>query len=176
MAKVTTTTNLLHTLSRTRILSALHNHPLMIELNPLVISHHCVDSSSSPGVYELPNSTSTHRITDRVSYMPYHLWDSQITYMATFQNNETGLVTQVSAPLGVEIIGEWKLLSTSELSSIDHNEGSAGAPGGEEDWVLQETATVSCSILLMPFVKAQIQQSHEEMHQRFREQLEVALE
>ena len=148
----------------------------MIELNPLVISHHSVDSSSSPGAYELPSSTSTYIITDRVSYLPYHLWNSQIAYTATFQNNEAGLVTQVSAPLGVETTGEWKLLSTNELSFTDHNEGSAGTQGEEEDWVLQETATVSCSILLMPFVKAQIQQSHKEMHQRFREQLEVAPE
>lgn len=144
----------------------------MIELNPLVKSHHSVNTLSSQEPKDPPISKCTHSITDRLSYLPLHLWDSEITYTATFQDTELGLVTEVSAPLGVQTISEWKLLSPNERSSAGHKGSSEGIERGVQDWILQETATVSCSTFLMPFVKGQIEQSHGEMLRRFRERLE----
>lgn len=148
----------------------------MIELNPLVKSHHSVNTASSQESNDPPILKCTHSVTDRLSYLPLHLWDSEITYTAAFQDTELGLVTEVSAPLGVQTTSEWKLLSPNERSPAGHN-GSLEAVGyGVQDWILHETATVSCSIFLMPFVKIQIEQSHGEMLRRFRERLEGVTE
>lgn len=171
-AKITTTTSVPRAIAAARILAALHNHSLMIELNPLVKSHHSLNTTSSQEAQGPSTSKCTHSITDSLSYLPFHLWDSEINYTAAFLDIEDGLVTEVSAPLDVKIVGEWKLMSPNERSSTCYSESSAGNGCGEEDWILQETATVSCSIFLMPFVKGQIKQSHEDVHQRFRKRLE----
>lgn len=143
----------------------------MIELNPLVKSHHSVNTTSSQESKDPPILKCTHSITDRLSYLPLRLWDSEITYTAAFQDTELGLVTEVSAPLGVQTISEWKLLSPNERSSAGHNGSSEAAGYRARDWILQETATVSCNVFLAPFIKVQIEHSHGEMLRRFRERL-----
>lgn len=176
-AKITTTSSLPHTISAKRILATLHDHSLLMELNPLVKSHHLLNPTSPQEAQDSSTSKCTYRITERLSYLPFHLWDSEITFTATFQDTELGLITKVSAPLGVEMNSEWKLLTSNERRSDSLLQRSVGnGIGEEEEWILQETATVSCSMFMMPFVKTQIKQSRGNIHQRFRQWLESAQE
>lgn len=105
-AKIATIISLPHSVTATNILTALHNHSLMMELNLLVKYYHLLDLTPSRESYDLPTSKSNFSITDRLSYLPCRLLQSEITYTAAYQNTETGLVTKVSAPLGAETISE----------------------------------------------------------------------
>ncbi|KAI9878856.1 MAG: hypothetical protein M1830_010328 [Pleopsidium flavum] len=161
----TTTTPLLPPLTTSGALSALHNHSLMITLNPLVVSHHVIDRPPQSGT--APTSTSpqiTYSITDT---LPLPVWPTSITYTASFENTDYGLRTQVHAPMGVEITGQWEVVRESHdlLSSNSEREIA------ETAWMIRETATVRCNVLLMPYVRATISRSHKELHGRLIERL-----
>ena len=126
----------------------------MITLNPLVQSHRRISSHASS---ELAQKQSTieneYEITDIISYLPYHLWDSTVTYTAKFTCTVDGLDTLVAAPAGVLIEGAWRIIGI-------------GDEGGQ---TLQETAKVTCNWALMPFVKVPMHSSHKILHERFLE-------
>ena len=126
----------------------------MITLNPLVIDHYLLPANS-------PESTAspTYSITDQISTLPFHLWDSEITYTASFENIPSGLLSKTNAPMGVEIAGEWRLVAS----------GGVGQDVSDEGFELVETATVTCNLFLMPYIKGTIKKSHDELRRRFEE-------
>ena len=156
---VNSTVDIPSSIPAAQILSALHDHSLMITLNPLVIAHHPLQPASGDSP-----SKSAYSIRDRIAYLPFHLWDTEITYTASFENTPTGVKTVTHAPAGLEICAEWKVLSLSETK---HNEDSSG----EARSIIEETATVTCNALLMPFVKYTMRNSHEELKREFVERL-----
>ena len=178
--------------TRQDVLRQLHDHSVMITLNPIVIHHEQVHGPTSPPPSPNPDdnesaaAASSHdhheifasataspsakyAITDRISYLPAHLWDGNLTYTAWFADAPDGLRTFVMAPMGVEIRGCWRVCqawpaSASSSSSTTTSNGNSGDQGG---FYLEEEAVVSCNSLLRPFIQSTMQKSHETLHRRF---------
>ncbi|KAI9701361.1 MAG: hypothetical protein M1820_006452 [Bogoriella megaspora] len=154
-------TELPATATRDQILAMLHDHSLMITLNPLVLNHELASFTPVPKFRDDTDATNprtaTHKysITDKISYLPHGLWDSNMTYTGWFANTADGLRTWVQAAAGVEVQGLWFVRE---------------AMGGR-GLVLEEEATVNCSSLLKPFVEGELRKSHEVLHKRFLERL-----
>ena len=151
-----TTSPLNQSISFAEILSALHNHSQMITLNPLVISHVPAPTDNSE-----TSVSTTYSITERISYLPFHLWDSEFTFTASFENTSSGLDTVTHAPAGVDLDSRWKVLSVGALLGRNDHKGC---------W-LEETVKVTCSILLMPYVKSSMKGSHAELRRRLEDVL-----
>ena len=66
--------------------------------------------------------------------------------------------------MGLEIGAEWKLVDGGSTEGSPGASGEGGRAGG---LVLRETTTVSCNVLLMPYVRATMGKSHAELHQTF---------
>ena len=60
--------------------------------------------------------------------------------------------------MGVETIGEWDVLP--DKGDKEHS-----------GLVLRETTTVKCNVLLMPYIRATMGKSHDELHKDFVERL-----
>jgi hypothetical protein len=162
----------------------LHDFSLMITLNPLVQSHRLLEAPetgltpfpehpfgySRPSV-DLPTSrTSTppprrpsptapdwdaeYEVTDLVSYLPFHLWDSKVVYRCKFKATNDGMASLVNAPAGVVSLASWRVIEE----------------GGEV--VLEERAEVSVSRVLARTVKGAMEESHKVIAERFLEELE----
>ncbi|MCJ1243450.1 hypothetical protein MMC30_000647 [Trapelia coarctata] len=137
----------------------------MITLNPLVQSYALLPSpeptfkSSSP---KNPNAQiiaqdwdAEYEVTDLVSYLPFHLWDSKVTFRAKFKATEEGMESLVNAPGGVVSDARWWVQEAVDGSLV-----------------LEETAEVSCHRALARTVKGQMRESHGVLAGRFLERLE----
>lgn len=65
--------------------------------------------------------------------------------------------------MGLVISGEWEVYDGDSTDSRPDGEDGRGARG----LMLRETTTVRCNVLLMPYVRATMGKSHEELHERF---------
>lgn len=160
------------------VLSLLHDHSSMIILNPIVVEHEKVPGPISPPPTPREQddavdmhqdndifssaTTAKYNITDRISYLPGHLWDSTVTYAAWFADTPDGLRSFVQAPAGVEIRGSWRV---RQIESPD------GRDSEDLGIYLAEEAVVSCNSLLRPFIQSTMQKSHATLHHRFLERL-----
>lgn len=131
------------------VLALLHDHIAMMELNPLVIAHTIIPS---PDV--VPAWDSTYIVTDK---MPYGLWTGKVTYQVSFRNTADGLETEAKAAMGFISEAVWRLEERTT--------------GESTDLVLLETAKVTCSRLLRPFIEGKIRTSHQELCQRLLKRL-----
>ena len=178
---VTKQTILPASVKREDVISQLHDHSLMIKLNPIVVHHEKVQGDVSPPPTPNPdpnedettlvpeddkifaNSTSIkYSITDRIAYLPGDLWTGSITYAAWFADAADGLRTLVRAPMGVVIRGSWKVRPVWPHDGEDQE--AMGI-------YLSEEAIVSCNSLLRPFIQSTMQKSHDTLHHRFLERL-----
>lgn len=135
--------------TRETALAALHNHGLLIQLNPLVISF-----SPISGPEDAPPATRHYEIEDRVYLMPGKLWPSEVKYTAEFIDEEDGVRVATHAPMGFEGRTKW---------SVEEVEGGLA---------IVEDATLRCPVLLMPFIKATSKSSHDKMHASLSEKIE----
>ncbi|KAK5171536.1 hypothetical protein LTR04_002008, partial [Oleoguttula sp. CCFEE 6159] len=179
-----TTTLLPPTTTLPQVLSLLHDHPAIITLNPLVVDYRAqpplVSTTTAPSQLATPRSTNptttTYSITDALSYLPFHLWDTTVTYTADFEDTDDGLKTLVHAPAGLEIDGVWRVIRKEDAQ---HGGGSRQAGHGEQAsagtqtgcLVLEERTTATCNVFLKPFVQGTMKKSHDELHKRLVERL-----
>ena len=162
---------------REDVLRLLHDHSVMITLNPIVINHDKVPGPISPPPSpkheeaalihdddDISTSTTSvkYTITDRISYLPGHLWDSTITYSAWFVDTPDGVRSFVQAPAGVEIRGSWRVRPVQAVDERDKVDFGI---------YLIEEAIVSCNALLRPFIQSTMQKSHATLHQKLLETL-----
>ena len=162
----TYTTPLPPSSSRSLAISLLHDFPLMITLNPLVKHYELLPDppeptfkSSSP---KNPNAKIIaqdwdveYAVTDLVSYLPWHLWDSRVTYTAKFRLTEDGMESRVNAPAGVVSDAKWWVAEAEDGSLV-----------------LEEEAEVSSNRMLARAVRGQMKESHGILASRFLERLE----
>ena len=69
-AVFTTTTTLPPSISRDAVLKTLHNHPEMIELNPLVIHYSRCEPNPSAPAEERDSDWTWYELKDRISFLP----------------------------------------------------------------------------------------------------------
>ncbi|KAF4126533.1 hypothetical protein GMORB2_0269 [Geosmithia morbida] len=149
MAKHTTfstTTPLPSDIDRDTVLSFLHNHAGMIDLNPLVRSREKLDkpppaaaaaeaaaaaaaaqtSAGEGGDGDCKATTAWYAVTDRVYYLPGGwpggLSSGAVSYTCAFRDLPDGMETHCFAAMGVETRSRWSVAST----------GGGGGGAGDE--------------------------------------------
>lgn len=123
------------------VLSILHSPSSLIELNPLVISHSLLPSTS-------PSSTQ-YTITDSIPPILSFLPSMTTTYSATFTATEFGMKTIISAQMGIESSGKWTF----------------------KDGRISEEASITAPFYLINFVENQWKSSHLLLMKRLEEKL-----
>lgn len=158
----TTITPLPPGVTRHHVLSTLHNHVEMIDLNPLVIDRHPIKPPSKATPEEF--HCVWYLVTDRVSYLPGGLVSSKISYPACFHDLANGIQTHIYAPMGLEIRGKWTLGGSLPSEPAAPVEMGIGVP--MQGLYVREDVDMRCNILMTGFVKKTLKAAHAELVQR----------
>ncbi|KAK1728293.1 hypothetical protein CaCOL14_010220 [Colletotrichum acutatum] len=122
---------------RNAVLSAIHNHDLMVKtLCPALISYNL--ESGSVGV----GQSATYSVTDKKPI-------GQTTYQLTITNLEDGVDTLVNAkpPVGTLVItGKWRIINEA-----------AGL-------ILREEVDIEANMLMKKMAKGNVEKTHPEQH------------
>ncbi|KAK1637518.1 hypothetical protein BDP81DRAFT_425390 [Colletotrichum phormii] len=122
---------------RNAVLSAIHNHDLMVKtLCPALISYNL--ESGSVGV----GQSATYSVTDKKPI-------GQTTYQLTITNIEDGVDTLVNAkpPVGTLVItGKWRIVNEA-----------AGL-------ILREEVDIEANMLMKKMAKGNVEKTHPEQH------------
>ncbi|KAF4778020.1 hypothetical protein HER10_EVM0011835 [Colletotrichum scovillei] len=122
---------------RNAVLSAIHNHDLMVKtLCPALISYNL--ESGSVGV----GQSATYSVTDKKPI-------GQTTYQLTITNLEDGVDTLVNAkpPVGTLVInGKWRIVNEA-----------AGL-------ILREEVDIEANMLMKKMAKGNVEKTHPEQH------------
>lgn len=154
----TTITPLPPIVTREHVLTFLHDHVGMIDLNPLVTSRVKMERPPPQATPEEFHST-WYLVTDKVSYLPGI--SSSISYPACFHDLSNGIQTHIYAPLGLEIRGKWTLGGTLESEPVQPVEMGLGVP--LKGLYVREDVDMRCNLLMTGFVKKTLKNAHAEL-------------
>jgi hypothetical protein len=147
----------------------------MIDLNPLVVerfkcrppSYAVADEYFAAwytikGIFASPvqHHTVTDDSTDKVSYLPGGLAQGSVSYHACFHDTPEGLETHVYAPLGLDIRGKWSVGGSLPGERKPQTPTEKGIKTPRHGLYIREDVTMTCSALLMSFVKRTFKDSH----------------
>ena len=96
-------------ITRPTVISYLHAHKLMMELNPLIETLTPISRGPARATPEEFAYGIWYEIVDRVSYLPGGMYTGKVTYHACFHDLEDGVQTRVYAPLGLDIKEKWSV-------------------------------------------------------------------
>lgn len=152
----TTITPLPPGITRASVLSTLHDHVEMIDLQPLVEERHPVRPPASATAEEY--HAQWYSLTDRVSYLPGGLYSGRVSYHVCFHNLPTGMQSHVYAPLGLSIRNKWSLGGTLPGEARESVEMGLGAP--RDGLWLREDVDMRCNVLMAAFVRRTLKKAH----------------
>jgi hypothetical protein len=127
----------------------------MIDLNPLVIERHQLDSAP-PNASSEESNAKWYSITDKITYMPGV--QSSVTYNACMHDLKDGLQTHTFAPAGVEIRGRWLIGGTLPGETPKPTELGLGVPS--QGLYLHEQTDLKCNFLMTSFIKKNLKKAH----------------
>ncbi|QSZ37282.1 hypothetical protein DSL72_009376 [Monilinia vaccinii-corymbosi] len=160
----------------------------MITMNPLVTAHTLLPpthvravnffkseprdlqpSASSPSeIWEITDDMTAGKAADNAGWRGWwtkRFVPDRITYTSSLQDREDGLITVTHAPMGLHIVGTW-IVREAGPGEASVMLGSRGR------LVLEERAVVRASRILMGFIKATLQESHDKLAREFMRVLE----
>ena len=105
--------------------------------------------------YSLSTDTKAYIITDKLSYLPFGLWDSELNYTTEFTNTPDGVRTMSKAPLGFVVESRW---------GVREQEDGSG-------WVVEERVEGKCPWGLKWFVQGTMEKAHETVLANFVEKM-----
>lgn len=155
----TTITPLPRGVTRHHVLSTLHNHVEMIDLNPLVIERHPIKPPPKATPEEF--HCIWYLVTDKVSYLPGGLVSSKISYPACFHDLANGIQTHIYAPMGLEIRGKWTLGGNLPGEPAAPVEMGIGVP--MQGLYVREDVDMKCNVLMTSFVKKTLKAAHAQL-------------
>ncbi|OAL01952.1 hypothetical protein IQ06DRAFT_219706 [Phaeosphaeriaceae sp. SRC1lsM3a] len=155
-ATFTTITPLPAGITRKSVMEMYEDHMAMIDLNPLVVERF----RCRPPSYAPPDEyfATWYTIKDKVSYLPGGFAQGSVSYHACFHDTPEGLKTHVYAPLGLDIRGKWSV--GGSLPGEPKQEPEKGIKAPRHGIYIREDVTMTCSSLLMGFVKRTFKDSH----------------
>jgi hypothetical protein len=171
----TTVTPLPAGITRKSVMEMYEDHMAMIDLNPLVVerfkcrppSYAVADEYFAAwytikGRYSslVQHDTATYDSTDKVSYLPGGLAQGSVSYHACFHDTPEGLETHVYAPLGLDIRGKWSVGGSLPGERKPQTPTEKGIKTPRHGLYIREDVTMTCSSLLMSFVKRTFKDSH----------------
>ncbi|MCJ1244554.1 hypothetical protein MMC30_001752 [Trapelia coarctata] len=152
----TTITPLPPGITRASVLSTLHDHVEMIDLQPLVEERHPIKPPSSATAEEF--HAQWYSLTDKVSYLPGGLYSGRVSYNVCFHNLPLGMQSHVYAPLGLSIKNKWTLGGSLPGEMRESVEMGLGVP--REGLWLREDVDMRCNILMTAFVRKTLKKAH----------------
>ncbi|KAJ8110482.1 hypothetical protein OPT61_g6687 [Boeremia exigua] len=168
-AVFTTTTPLPAGITRKSVLDMYKDHLAMIDLNPLVVERY----KCKPPTYA-PTSeyyAAWYTITDKVSYLPGGLATGSVSYHAVFHDFPDCLETHVYAPLGLDIRAKWSVGGWLPGEPRELADSTAVAP--RTGLYIREEVKMTCSSLLLGFVKKTFKDSHSSLVEKLVERAHV---
>jgi hypothetical protein len=151
----TTITPLPAGISRETVLSTLHTHTEMIDLNPSHEERHRI--SPPPEATPEEYHCQWYQITDKVSYLPAGMYTGSVSFKACFHDLAYGLQTHVYAPMGLDIKEKWTLGGSLPGEPMQPVEIGIGVP--ISGLYLREDVEMKCNFLMTKFVKKTLKQS-----------------
>jgi hypothetical protein len=151
------------------------DHLAMIDLNPLVVERfkcrppsYAIADEYFAAWYTIKgrlaspvqHHTATDDATDKVSYLPGGLAQGSVSYHACFHDTPDGLETHVYAPLGLDIRGKWSVGGSLPGERKPQTPTEKGVKTPQHGLYIREDVTMTCSALLMSFVKRTFKDSH----------------
>jgi hypothetical protein len=140
-----------------RALSCLHNHDLLIRLDPELAHYETLPSPPSA-----PN-TKRYKVTDNMHTLPKGLWDTTVTFEADITNTEDGIEWVIRAPLGLVQRTTWRVIKRESLGK----EEGASVVDGEGEWSLVEDVEIRANRMLVGTVKGKCEENWRGVHERF---------
>ncbi|KAF1923787.1 uncharacterized protein M421DRAFT_104231 [Didymella exigua CBS 183.55] len=168
-AVFTTITPLPAGITRKSVLDMYKDHLAMIDLNPLVVERY----KCKPPTYA-PTSeyyATWYTIKDKVSYLPGGLATGSVSYHAVFHDFPDSLETHVYAPLGLDIRGKWSIGGSLPGEPKEHSEPGLKVP--RSGLYIREEVKMTCSKLLMGFVKRTFKDSHSQLVEKLVERAHI---
>jgi len=155
-ATFTTITPLPAGITRQSVLDMYRDHLAMIDLNPLVVERF---KCKPPGYAPTDEYWAMwYTIKDKVSYLPGGLATGSVSYHACFHDLPDGLETHVYAPLGLDIRGKWSV--GGSLPGEPKPPPVKGIPTPRHGLYIREDVKMTCSSILLSFVKRTFKDSH----------------
>ncbi|EEH22809.1 hypothetical protein PABG_05020 [Paracoccidioides brasiliensis Pb03] len=153
----TTVTPLPPHIPRDIVISTLHAHSEIIELNPLVVSHkRCKAPPNAP-----PDEFHCiwYELTDNIQYLPGGIIKGNITYKACFHDLPRGLQTHIYAPTGLDIRNRWSV--NGNMPGEPREPVELGLPNvPREGLYLREDVDMRCNIFAAGFVRKTLKEAH----------------
>ncbi|KAF2621266.1 hypothetical protein BU25DRAFT_463868 [Macroventuria anomochaeta] len=140
-----------------RALECLHNHDLLIRLDPELAHYSTLPSPSSAP------STKRYKVTDSMHTLPAGLWDTTVTFEADITNTEDGIEWIIRAPLGLVQRTTWRVVKRESLGK----EEDALVVNGEGEWSLVEDVEIKANRMLVGTVKGKCEENWRGVHGRF---------
>lgn len=153
-------THLPRSISYAQAVEQLHDHELLIRLDPEYASHETLPSD--PATPE----AKIYKITDHMNALPAGLWDTKVTFEAHMTDLDDGILWLIKAPLGLTQKTTWRCLKTESLG-----EGDKGANEEEGEWSLVEDVEIKANRMLVNTVKGKCEDNWRGTHSRFLAQL-----
>ncbi|KAG9242255.1 hypothetical protein BJ878DRAFT_180453 [Calycina marina] len=137
-------------ISRETVLSTLHDHLDMIDLNPTHEERHITKPprEATPEEYHC----QWYEITDKISYLPGI--KGKVSFKACFHDLTNGVQIHVYAPAGLDIKEKWTLGGNLPGKAVQPPEIGIGAP--VSGLYLREDVEIKCNFLMTKFVKNQL--------------------
>ncbi|KAK2011324.1 hypothetical protein LZ32DRAFT_339183 [Colletotrichum eremochloae] len=152
----TTITPLPAGITREAVLSFLHNHLEMIDLNPLIKERHIIPAPAHAPPEE--HACIWYSLTDEISYLPGGMVTGNVSYTCCFHDLPTGLQTHCYAPMGLEIRDKWTVAGCLPGEPVEPVELGLGAP--QTGLYIREDVDMRCNVFTSSFVKKTIKKSH----------------
>jgi hypothetical protein len=143
-------------ISRESVISTLHDHLEMIDLQPMVEERHPIKPPTTATPEEF--HCQWYALTDKVQYLPGGLYTGKVSYNVCFHNLPTGMQSHVYAPMGLTIRNKWTLGGTLPDEPREAVELGHGIP--KEGLWLREDVDMKCNMLLTSFVKKNLKKAH----------------
>lgn len=174
LTALSTTANLHHitplpaSTTFTAALAKLHDHDLLIRLDPELASYETLPSEPSAP------ATKRYKVTDHMHTLPKGLWDTTVTFESQMTDTATGVAWVIKAPLGLVQRTTWNVLRRSEVQGEEAEwNRTVGVEGDEEgEWCLVEDVEINASRLLVGTVRSKCEESWRAIHKTFVEVLE----
>ncbi|KZM26673.1 uncharacterized protein EKO05_0008788 [Ascochyta rabiei] len=168
-AKFTTITPMPAGITRKSVLDMYRDHLAMIDLNPLVIERYkCKPPNYAP---TSEYYATWYTIKDKVSYLPGGLATGSVSYHAVFHDLPDCLETHVYAPLGLDIRGKWSVGGSLPGEPKQHTE--SGHKASRNGLYIREEVSMTCSKLLLGFVKKTFKDSHSRLVEKLVERAHI---
>ncbi len=157
-------------ITRQIALDELHDHGIMIKLNPLVIGFERTSPHNNAPADEY--HCIWYEITDRVSYLPGV--KGLVKYKACFFDRPVGLQTHCYAPTGLDIKAKWSVGGNMPGEPREARELGVDTP--RDGLYLREEVDMRCNIMMTGFVKKNLKNAHKVLVDRLLKKVEFVEE